>query len=41
MIQLDCYKHARLLIVLCSTLSQAPPLVVSCARPETCGGLFA
>jgi len=36
-----CHRHARFFIVLCSTLSWAPPLVVSCARPEICGGLSA
>ncbi|HKJ99385.1 MAG TPA: hypothetical protein VJ959_10720 [Desulfotignum sp.] len=35
-----CHKHAGLSIALCSTLSQCPPLVVSCARPEVCGGRF-
>jgi len=36
-----CHKHARFSVFLCSTLSAAPPLVVSCARPEICGDLFA
>ncbi|MFO7911708.1 MAG: hypothetical protein R6V15_06055 [Desulfotignum sp.] len=35
-----CHKHAGLSIALCSTLSRGPPLVVSCARPEVCGGRF-
>jgi len=36
-----CHKHTRVSIALSSKLSQEPPLVVSCARTEIYGGLFA
>ena len=36
-----CHKHTRFSIALSSKLSQEPPLVVSCARTEIYGGLFA
>ncbi|HKJ99930.1 MAG TPA: hypothetical protein VJ959_13500 [Desulfotignum sp.] len=41
MVWIFAISYVRFLIALCSTLSQAPPLVVSCARPEIYGGLFA
>jgi len=33
-----CYKQPGFLTFCCSTLSPVPPLVISCARPETLRG---